>query len=845
MQSSPKAQLHNMLSAAIATIIVGVYSPCVFAQEGTTEAKKMDTILVTGSRNSTRTVENSSTPIDLISAEELEKTGKGDLLQALLTRLPSLSLQTYGSGLDGQVRGAMLRNLSPGYTLVLVNGKRRNVSSYTSDTSFPGHNYTDLALIPMSAVDHIEVLRDGAAAIYGSDAIAGVVNVILKSQPSGGDVWIEGGSSYAGDGTRSKFGGNIGLPLGQSGFVNISIDYTRQHEASRIRPFQDTYMVYPAISSDGSLTKLCTYNSLCAGTTANPSESGRNVKDYAYSIPEYELKSGAYNLEYGFNESLTLYSFGTYSRRWMSTRQNTRTPYTAWSNNAGLYEVYPDGFTPRAEGKEDDYTGVIGLKGSWGEWDWDASATQNHDKYKVYTKNSANYSYDYPGGPTNVYSGMLKYDQTVANFDLRRGFDVNGFSSPLDFSAGWEYQHEKYARGAGEYASYYGQAITAYSGYPLTDAVEGKRHSWAGYIGASANVTERWYLDLAGRYEDHSDFGDVSTGRLSTRFDFTDSFAIRATVSNGFHAPSLAAQNFQLTSDTPTQRWVNARVNSPLAIALGATALKPEKSKNYSLGFTWKFGSNTHLAIDAYQIDIKNQLGMSNYVGYDPTDPDSIVDYNGNVLSEDQVAVIDDLLAAAGYTIESGKGLFVSYLRSVGDTRTRGVEFTADGSVSSSIGIWRWNYAINTVKTDITRRESVSPVLSALPNVDLLTQSSEYNLKYRSPRYTQIAGINWEAARWTFGLNVTHYGPIKRLVNNHKYDISPKAVISLSGGYDFGNGFSVMAGIDNLTDKKPAKIPVSAMSSSNKAQYQWMYDSLDSINAMGGYYYVRLNYHFQ
>jgi len=224
MKQASQSLIRKSLPGAIAIALTAVFAPSgAFAQES--EAKNLDAVLVTGSRNSTRTVENSSTPIDLVSAEELAATGKGDLLQALLTKLPSLSLQTYGSGLDNQVRGAMLRNLSPGYTLVLVNGKRRNVSAYTSDTSFPGHNYTDIALIPMAAVDHIEVLRDGASAIYGSDAITGVINIILKSDASGGQLTVEGGTSFDGDGERAKYGMNLGLPLGKSGFVVVSVSY--------------------------------------------------------------------------------------------------------------------------------------------------------------------------------------------------------------------------------------------------------------------------------------------------------------------------------------------------------------------------------------------------------------------------------------------------------------------------------------------------------------------------------------------------------------------------------------------------------------------------------------------
>ncbi len=842
-QASRRHTRDTLFASILIALAAGAVPTATIAQEA--KAKNLDAVLVTGSRSSTRTVENSSAPIDVVSGEELVATGKGDLLQALLTKLPSLSLQTYGSGLDGQVRGAMLRNLSPGYTLVLVNGKRRNVSAYTSDTSFPGQNYTDLALIPMGAVDHIEVLRDGASAIYGSDAVAGVINIILKTNTSGGLATAESGSSFDGDGNRSNYGVNVGLPLGQSGFINLTLAYATQREASRSRPFRDSYMVYPAVAANGSLTKLCTYNSLCPGTTANSAEATRNVKDYSYSLPEYTLKSAAYNLEYDFSNSVTLYSFATFSDRRLSTRQATRTPYTTWTSNRGLFDsVYPDGFTPRAVGKEQDYTGALGLKGTFGSWGWDISAIRNSDLNKIYTQNSANYSFDYPGGPTDVYSGKLGYTQDVFNLDLRRSFNVAALATPLDFSAGLESQYEGYTRGAGERDSWYGKGITAYTGYPLADAVHGTRHSLAAYAGVSANITKRWYLDIAGRFEDHSDFGNVSTGRLTTRFDFTDRFAIRGTVSNGFHAPSLAAQNFQLTSDTPTQQWINARVSSPVAMALGAVPLKPEKSKNYSLGLTYAPVENVHLAIDAYQIDIRDQLGMSTYVGYDPTDPNRVVDYYGNVLNKSQMAIIDGLLAPAGYSISPSKGLFVSYLRTIGATRTRGIEFTADGSISSSVGLWTWNYAINSVKTEVTRAESISPLLADLPYVALLNESTIYNLRYRSPRYTQVAGINWSRHGLNLGTNFAYYGPIKRLANNYKYSIKPKLITSLYGGYDFGNGLSLTAGVNNVFDKKPSKLPIKAKSNSNQATYLWMYDSGDSINALGGYYFARLDYRF-
>ena len=228
----------------------------------------------------------------------------------------------------------------------------------------------------------------------------------------------------------------------------------------------------------------------------------------------------------------------------------------------------------------------------------------------------------------------------------------------------------------------------------------------------------------------------------------------------------------------------------------------------------------------------------------DPTNPARVVDFYGNVLTADQIAIVDDLLAGAGYSITPPKGLFVSYLRTIGATRTRGIEFTADGSIPSDIGLWTWNYAINSVTTDITKTEDISPILADLPNVALLNESTQYNLRYRSPRYTQVAGINWARDGLTLGVNFAHYGPIKRLSNNYRYTIKPKLTTSVSGSYDFGNGLSLTAGVDNVFDKKADKVPVEAMSASNRATYQWMYESGDSVSAMGGYYFARLNYRF-
>ncbi|MGE8218107.1 MAG: TonB-dependent receptor plug domain-containing protein, partial [Stenotrophomonas maltophilia] len=652
---------------------------------GTAAASTLDAVVVTGSRTSNRTVKNSSTPIDVISAEDLASTGQANLLEALQRSLPSLSqIGGYQSDQESLIRGYQLRNLSPGYTLVLVNGKRRNASAYVSGANgggYPGHAWTDLALIPVAAIDHIEVLRDGASALYGSDAITGVINVILKSNAHGGDVSVESGQSIDGDGTRTSVRANIGLPWGRDGFISLSGENTRQHHAIRTRHYIDDYLSYPAVDANGNLVALRPNNRLPAGTTPNPAEATRNPEaNTILSSPSYALTALAVNVGHGLGENAQFYATATASDRDAQAIQNFRLPATIFGTYKApsVLNVWPDGFLPVLETKEKQYTGTAGVKGHWGGWDIDGSLTGNRNTVRTYTRHSANFSLTYPGAPTDFYDGKLDYQQGIANLDLRRSVEVGAFASPLEVSAGAEYQHERYERGAGQWESYTGFGAAAFVGYSTADAVEATRNSKAVYIGAATNVTSRWYLDAAARWEDHSDFGSVSTGRLTTRFDVTDAFGVRATVSNGFHAPSLGAQYYQATGSCPCGTTLVAQVSSPAALALGATPLQPEKANNYSLGVTWDPSASFHLALDAYQIDIRGQLGQSSQIGYNAQDPARITDNSGTVLSAAQKSTIDALLGTAGISILPGDAFYASYFTNVGDTRTRGLELTLE-----------------------------------------------------------------------------------------------------------------------------------------------------------------------
>ncbi len=843
-----RVRRHGLIALAVGNALAGVaVAQDAPAGSDVPAENNLDTVLVTGSRATGRTVRNSAAPIDVVSSDALQATGKGNLLDALQSLLPSFNSAAKQSDLEGNIPGVQLRNLSPGYTLVLVNGKRRNNSAYTSIGTFPGQSYTDLSLIPVAAIDHVEVLRDGASAIYGSDAIAGVFNVILKSDARSGGVGVEYGRTYLGDGNRTRVSANKGFTLGDKGFVNLSAEFTDQDDAVRSLTYKDTYLIYPAISSRGDLVRLGTNNSLPDGATPNPAEAARDAHAQSnQGTNGYTTRAAAVNGSYSVTDNLNLYGFATYATSDKSARQNFRLPVAIWQRNPALLQVFPDGFTPTIDTEETDYSVVGGVKGLAGGWDWDGSVAYNRDHFDIYTRNTANYALTYPGAKTDFYDGRMNYSQWVGNLDFHRSFELAAFAEPLQLSFGTEYQREDYERTAGDPDGYVGSGAEAYPSNRPEDQADASRNRKAFYVGASTHITNPWLVDMAGRYEDHSDFGGVTTGRVSTRFDFNDVFAVRATVSTGFHAPGLGTQNLQITKVTPTAEALTAAVNSPAARALGSAPLLPEKARNYSVGFTLSPTRTFHAALDFYQIKVNDQLGRSSSIGYDYTDPANIRDPNGTPLTAAQKQIIDNLLATAGITIDQGRNYSVNYYTNIGATRTRGFELTLESSHNIGNNRVRWNYAFSKARTDVLSLSPIPQVLQGLPNITLLNASASWDLRYRLPKYNQILSVFWNRGPWNAAVNVVNNGPTKRqgTADISQYDVDPTYVTSISAGYDLGNGGSVEVGASNLFNEYPSKIPDGALSASARAIYTYQYAN-SSLSRQGGQYFMRLNYRFQ
>ena len=851
-KQDPAPRLRQLTHAVSVAVLVLGASGAAHAQAapdgaGALADAPLDAVIVTGARGTGRTVANSAAPIDVISAQQLQATGKLNLLDALDTALPSFNLPArVQPDMGSIVRAGQLRNLDPSHTLVLVNGKRRHTTAIVNEDGFPGSVATDLALIPTGAIARVEILRDGASAIYGSDAIAGVINIILKSDDKG-SFGTQVGSTYDGDGTNGSVRIDGGTRLGERGFAHFGAEVQRQGIAVRNFGLNPAYLSYPAVrNSDGQLVKLGPNNSLPAGASPNPAEAGRNSNPWRNTgVPQSTTAALSANLGYDVSNEVQLYGFGTYAHRNARSAQNFRLPNTIFNNNRSLLSVYPDGFTPYETTSENDFALTGGIKGETAGWSWDVSSTYGRDDIDVGVENSANYSLTYPGGKTDFVIGNQRYSRSTANADARRPVPL-GLSEPADLSVGLEYSHETQQRSPGEPASWQGSGSSALAGYLPVDASDTARHSYAAYLGLGAKLTPQLLLDTALRAEKYSDFGSKTTGRLSARYDVTPAVAIRGTVSNGFHAPSLVTQSYSNTSDHAGVPYTLAQPNSAAARALGAQALKPEKSTNLSAGLTFNPTPTLRFAVDAYQIKVSDRLGVSSNIGIDRSSGVAL-DGSGRPLTAAQATVIENLLRSAGLTV--GNGLVAHYFANVGDTRTRGVDLTAEDVLRVADGKLRWTAAANINHTSLVGKAALPAlpaVLQGLPNIGTLSKSAEYDLLYRAPRDKEIITLAYEKAGWVFNVRETRYGTLKRLnaITGGDYQLKAAFVTDVSVGYDISKRINVTVGVNNVFDQKPSQVPREARSASNLAQYTGAYDNSGPLGVLGAYYYARATVHF-
>ncbi|MCE7031152.1 TonB-dependent receptor [Lysobacter sp. GX 14042] len=798
----------NPLLIAIAAALAAPAALAQTAPAGAREATTLDQVIVTGTRVADRTVAESASPIDIITPEALAATGTTELATALARTLPSLNFPR-PAVTDGTsaIRPAQLRGLSPDQVLVLVNGKRRHVSALlnVNGSIGRGSSAVDLNAIPVSAISRVEVLRDGASAQYGSDAIAGVINVVLKGNETGGSLALDVGQYSAGDGAQFQMSGDTGLRFAdERGFVHLAAQLAQQDPTNRAGPFQP--FTAAALPDQGN----------------NP---GLGEVAYMYGDPQVDARAVSANAGFDFSDNLSAYATAAASNRDITSYAFYRSPNHS-GQGALLAQVYPDGFVPEIAMLSQDRSLVAGLKGgNDAGWNWDLSYNYGYNHIDFRTENTINYSLG-TASPRAFHDGALEYTQNVVNADVTKTLDW-GLAYPATLSFGAEYRREKWNQSPGEPGSYQGGGAQGFQGFTPENSGHFDRDSYAVYAGLEADFTDRFSAGVAGRYEDYSDFGNETSGKLSARYAFSDAVALRGTVASGFRAPSLSQQHYQVVTSNyngALDRFFDSGTfpaTSAAARALGAEPLQAETSLSYSLGLVLQPADRLYVTIDAYQIEIDDRIVLSS-----------------NLLVGENAAA-QQLLTDLGINGVTA----LRYFNNAIDTRTRGIDVVGSYDVPLSSGELTLTAGYNYNKTEITRIAPNPDVLNELgATFWRVGRDEQGRIEEGFPRDKVLLAANWDLARWGFSLGATRHGEFNTRVSESgdpalDQTYGARWIVDASASFRPSERWTLTLGADNLLDEYPDRtIPANA----NHNQFPYSSQSPTGFN--GAYVYGRVAY---
>lgn len=792
-----------------------------------TASSVVEEVVVTGSRFGPRVVTDSQTPIDSISSQDLAKTGASDLQGQIKVTVPSFSTpRPAAAGANDFLTPPTLRGLSTGQILMLVNGKRRHTNAELNSNNQIGRGDVayDFNAIPAAAIGSVEVLRDGAAAQYGSDAIAGVLNVQLDKS-LGFLARGRYGVTSEGDGQDVQLSVAQGFAIGDGGFVRVTGAYQDHQHTNRARP--DTRQQYFGSNGASLVLPSGNYGSGVGLTPANgvldPREASFNRNDWLYGEPDYENTSLFMNAELPLNNMVTAYAFGGYN-------QLNGISYN-FIRRAGQDEtvraIYPNGFRPEQHSRLENASLAAGLKGAdLAGFGWDLSTAYGASIDRLRVTNSENGSFG-AASPTSVLRGGARFRQWTTNLDLTREFEM-GSGSPLKVALGLEYRKEWYELRAGEPASYANGGVPILDGpnagkpAPVgiqsavgvspSDVIPGERDSKAVYAELEKDFGDRLQVSVAVRHEAYSDFGDTTNYKLAGRFELTDSLALRGSVGTGFRAPALA-QSFYSQSDFlfVSGQLLKTRiisVNDPVAPLIGATPLKPEKAKNLSFGLVFDRGPLS-ATLDVYRIELKDRIVIS---------------------SNFQSTALTNFLAAKGF---SGIAA-AAFLTNAVDTTTEGLDISARYRHElGEAGTLTTTFAANFNRTRFDRIAGTPPAIAALgitaPLVDLTQQ---VRLAQSTPKDKETLNLAWTRGKWSVNLTNTRYGEVAQvsltgrtaaqvaaLIPGYSVKLVPSApgsansdiiqtfradiITDLDAAYEVTDHVTLAAGVANLFDKYP------------------------------------------
>ena len=824
------------------------------AAEPTSSEASLSGVVVTGTRRRARTRFDSSVPVDVISASDLAQTPSGDLNDRLAQSVPSFNVQRLPLA-DGAIfnRPATLRGLSPDQTLVLVNGKRRHRSAYI-DVTAQGAQAVDLAEIPLAAgmpaahqdalaaIDRVEVLRDGASAQYGSDAIAGVINIILKDKP-GASGYLQGSFYQEGDGAAYLAGVNAGWALGKRGTFNLTLESAAGDATSRSNQRPNAQAL------------------IDAGNT-----SVQRPAVQRFGQPDTRSFIAFVNGKYQLTESSEAYVFGSFGYRWGENDFNYRNPtqggvftstqapdvfnqnfaglpqqYQDWFNdNPAAQAGYPGGFTPKFSAKSLDGSAVAGVRGELTPdltWDLSGRFGINHIGYHI--RDTINASQ----GPTSFKAfdtGTKRQTEYGANLDFDYSLAA-GLAEPINIAFGGEARREAYRVGAGQPDSYaigplgaIGLAGGANGFFGSSPSQSGSwgRNSVAGYVDVDADITRRFNLGAAGRVERYSDAGSAVTGKVSSRVTVVEQFNLRGALSTGFRAPTPGQSNLTNTNQFPSPDGSAILTNgtipptNPISDLKGGVALKPERSVNISLGFVTQPLRRLSFSADVYRIDIRDRIGLSQRYTLTP---------------EEQAGLVDSGVAAAQGL--SSFNFFVNGYR----TRTQGIDlvlqYGIDLTARSQLNL-TGTANFNETKVQSFNAGVIDPRQRQYIEARLPKRVTSLAVEYVNGRASVLARAR-DYGSWTEPLDPTT-DMNGRLIFNQQF--GDEVFFDLAASYGFTKNFKLSLGAENIFNNYPdkARFPNTAEAAAAGAipSNGRVYPSQRPYESDGARYYGRVNFDF-
>jgi iron complex outermembrane recepter protein len=740
----------------------------------------LEELAVTGTRAPERTSVESPVPVDVLTEAEIKSSGRTETAQIIQMLAPSFNFPrtSIADGTD-HTRPATLRGLAPDQVLVLVNGKRRHVSALinVNGTVGRGSGMVDLNAIPASAIDRIEILRDGAAAQYGSDAIAGVINIILKANAAN-EIAGTAGTTTEGDGEVAQGALSYAVSLGGRGFLQLSGEYRSRNPTNR--------------------SGLDVRQQYLAGDPRNSNPPRRTSwQGDGDILDRVAFFNGAYNP----GGSLEVYGFGGYGVRDGNAWGFFRRPL----DDRTVRAIHPDGFLPQIHTDILDASGVAGVRGAWQGWRWDLSANGGVNGFTFQVRNSNNVTLG-ASSPTEFDAGKLQAALLSFNLDAVKPFDV-GLATPLNVAFGAEYRRDYYEITAGEPASYIDGGVRildgpnagaqgavgaqVFPGFQPGNAVDVGRNNVGAYLDLETRFTDRLLVGAAARWEDYSDFGSELTGKLAARVDLTAAVALRGAVSNGFRAPSLGQSWFSSTATNfiagvPFENRTFP-VADPIAQALGAQPLRAETSVNLSAGLTLEPMQNLSVTADYYRITIDDRIVLS-----------------GNFTQP----AVRQFLESQGFTGVSGARFFTNAV----DTRTHGVDVvlgyaTAIGTTSTL----RLTGGFNVTDTKVTRVTPTPGVLAQFSQT-LFDSVELVRMERGQPKNNLNLTGSYAFRDLTVNARAQRYGEffVQSASANRDEDqeFGAKWVADLSVGYRFLGRLTATIGADNLFNTYPDRFAI-------------------------------------